>query len=357
MALAVAASSGRLKAMMPPKAEVGIGAEGAVVGLQRRGGHRHAAGVRVLDDDAGRLRELPHALQRGVGVGDVVVRQFLALQLPRRRDARRRRRRVGVERRRLVRVLAVAQVVLLVELQRQGRRDRPRSVPASAAQVAGHHRVVGSGVGVGPGREPLARREGQLSRGADLLQRTGVVGRVHQHGHVRVVLRRRAQHGGPADVDVLHGVVVAAAGPRDGRCKGIEVDDQQVDRLDAVLAHHGIVRAAPAEQAAVHPGMQRLDAPVHDLREPGVAGYVAHRQACLAQQLRRAAGGQQLDARPVERAGEFRHAGLVGHADQRPPYPAHVMSSRECRGRARRPAGGFSLTVRTRGASCAASRD
>jgi hypothetical protein len=49
----VATSSGRLKAMMPPKAEVGVGA----IGLHRPADirrHGHAAGVGVLDDDAGR---------------------------------------------------------------------------------------------------------------------------------------------------------------------------------------------------------------------------------------------------------------------------------------------------------------
>ena len=43
---------------------------------------RDAAGIGVLDDDAGRLGELPHALERGVGVGDVVERELLALHAP-----------------------------------------------------------------------------------------------------------------------------------------------------------------------------------------------------------------------------------------------------------------------------------
>jgi hypothetical protein len=43
-----------LKAMMPPKAEVGVGLEGLFVGLEQLGVDGHAAGVGVLDDDAGR---------------------------------------------------------------------------------------------------------------------------------------------------------------------------------------------------------------------------------------------------------------------------------------------------------------
>ena len=51
------------------------------------------------------------------------------------------------------------------------------------------------------------------------------------------------------------------SGARDGGRKRIEIDDQQVDRLDAVRAHGLIVGAAPAEQAAVHARMQRLERP------------------------------------------------------------------------------------------------
>jgi hypothetical protein len=59
-----------------------VGLVGPVVGLQQVGAVGHAAGVGVLDDDAGRggVEQLD-ALQGRVGVGDVVVGQFLALDL------------------------------------------------------------------------------------------------------------------------------------------------------------------------------------------------------------------------------------------------------------------------------------
>ena len=59
-----------------------VGAISLLVGGGCRGGDRDAAGIRVLDDDARRRLELPHALERGVAVRDVVVRKLLALQLP-----------------------------------------------------------------------------------------------------------------------------------------------------------------------------------------------------------------------------------------------------------------------------------
>ena len=61
----------------------------------------------------------------------------------------------------------------------------------------------------------------------------------------------------------------------------IEIDDDEVDRLDAVVVHGvgvlGIV--ADAEQPAMHRRMQRLDAAVHDLGKAGQLGDVAHRDA------------------------------------------------------------------------------
>ena len=52
---------------------------------------------------------------------------------------------------------------------------------------------------------------------------------------------------------------------------GIEVDADEVDRLDAVLLHRGDVLGvvAQGEQAAVDFGMQRLDPAVHHLGEAG----------------------------------------------------------------------------------------
>ena len=58
---------------------------------------------------------------------------------------------------------------------------------------------------------------------------------VGQHRDVLPVLRRRAHHRRAADVDVLDRVFERAAGLGDGGLERVEVDDQQVDRADAVL--------------------------------------------------------------------------------------------------------------------------
>ena len=62
--------------------------------------------------------------------------------------------------------------------------------------------------------------------------------------------------------------------------------------------------------------MQRLDAALEHFRKIGEAGNVAHRHAFLAQQLSRAAGGDDIDALFLQRAGEGRHAFLVRNGDE-----------------------------------------
>jgi hypothetical protein len=71
-----APSSSRLKAMMPPKAEVGIGLVGQIVGLADAGPGSPATpqGLACLTmTQAGLTKDL-HAFERGVGIGEVVVR-------------------------------------------------------------------------------------------------------------------------------------------------------------------------------------------------------------------------------------------------------------------------------------------
>lgn len=50
-----------------------------------------------------------------------------------------------------------------------------------------------------------------------------------------MVLGRAAEHGRAADVDVLDGVLEGAVRLRDGGFERVEVHDDEVDELDAVL--------------------------------------------------------------------------------------------------------------------------
>jgi hypothetical protein len=82
----------------------------------------------VLDDHAGRGVEGLDAFPGGIGVGDVVVGQLLALQLPVVGDRSGQRRRVAVERRLLVRILAVTQGLDAIESQLQVIGERSRLI-------------------------------------------------------------------------------------------------------------------------------------------------------------------------------------------------------------------------------------
>ena len=151
----------------------------------------------------------------------------------------------------------------------------------------------------------------------ELGQHDRVVARVDHDGDVGVVLGRGADHGGAADVDVLDaGREVGALG--DGRFERIEIDDEEIDRADAVRLHRARMLAVVAdrEQAAVHLGMQRLDAAVHHFGKAGELGDVEHGNAGIGQRLARAAGGNELDAVRGQRAGEIDQARLVGNGEE-----------------------------------------
>ena len=295
----------------------GVHREGAVVGRHQVGRHGHAAGVGVLDDDAGRGVEGLHAFQRGVGVGQVVVREFLALQEARGGDDALRRIALQVERAALVRVFAVTQRGRQAQREIEGVRPgfgRFR-IGRARRQPLGDLAVVGAGVGVGLGGEAAALRE-RGAAGLQCFEQRGVIGRIHHHAGAGVVLGGGAQHGRAADVDVLDGVVIAAAGLGHGGFERVEVHHQQVDGRDAVLRHHRVVHAVAAEQAAVDLRVQGFHPAVHDFREAGDVADVGDRDAGLAQGLGGATGGQQVHAQGGQAARQVHYAGLVGYGKQ-----------------------------------------
>ena len=142
-----------------------------------------------------------------------------------------------------------------------------------------------------------------------------------------MVLRRAADERRAADVDVLDALVVAGAFG-DRRLERVEIDDQEIDRRDAVLGRLRVVLrvAAHGEQTAVHLRMQRLHAAVEHLGKSGELGDILHGEPLGAQRRRRAAGGDQLHAHGGKLAGERDEPRLVGHRKQRAAN-ARVSSS------------------------------
>ena len=114
----------------------------------------------------------------------------------------------------------------------------------------------------------------------------------------------------------------------DGLLEGVEVDADDVDRLDplALQRRHVLRVVAPRQQRRVQPRVQRLHAAVEDLLLAGELGDVGHLEPGLAQRRRGAAGGEDLDPERRQPLGEVGDPGLVGDRDQRPAHPDRAVA-------------------------------
>ena len=292
-----------------------VGLEGLVPGFEEGVGRSHAAGVGVLQDADRRALELADEVGRGGDIEDVIIAELLALELLERLVER------AVERGLLVRVLAVAEALG----DRQGGREAGGQAEDVAGaglglglEVVGDRGVVGGGALEdleGEFAAEFAEGLGGLHRGEHAL----IVGGVGDDGDGGVVLGRAAEHGRAADVDVLDGVLEGAVGLRDGSFERVEVHDDEVDEVDAVLLGfvEVLVRIATAEEAAVDLRVEGLHAAFHDLGEARMLADVGHRQAGVAQHLRGAAGGEELVTVFLDEGlGEGQEAGLVADGEK-----------------------------------------
>ncbi len=104
----------------------------------------------------------------------------------------------------------------------------------------------------------------------------------------------------------------------DGLLEWIQVHHHHVDHGNAVLFKCADVfrEVAPCQNAAVHLGVQRLDAAIEHFREAGVIRHLGHVDAIVGQQLGGAAGGENIDSHATQGAGKVEHAGFVGYRDK-----------------------------------------
>mmetsp|Transcript_50539 Transcript_50539/g.123252 ORF Transcript_50539/g.123252 Transcript_50539/m.123252 type:complete len:413 (-) Transcript_50539:57-1295(-) len=199
-------------------------------------------------------------------------------------------------------------------------------------EPVGDGRVVGGALGEGRGRERAARLHRRAPVLAlEVLDHPSVLLGVSDDDDRGVVLGGGADHGGAADVDVLdtHCEVAALL---DVLLKGVQVDDEHVDLVDPVVRARLLVLgvAADREEAAVHLGVQRLDAPVHHLGELGVVRHIGNREAGIGEGLGGAAGGEDLHAEVLEGGGDDEEVSLVRDRDQG-PLDGHEVSGSERR--------------------------
>ena len=255
---------------------------------------------------------------RGVGVRVVVVRHLLAVQLL---GLGETAGAGDVERGGLVRVLAVAQDVLALagraeEVGEAASRRRARSRPRTRRpRPRRTRRCAGR-----PRRRAACGRSRSKPPSCDGGEDVGVPRGAGDDGDGRVVLGGGADHRGAADVDLLDALVGGGAGG-DGLPERVEVHDHQVERLDAQLGEllAVVLQAQVGEDAGVHPGVQGLDPAVQALGEAGELLDLGDRHPGGGDLRGGGAGGDELDARLVQPAGELFEPRLVVDADQRAP--------------------------------------
>ena len=243
----------------------------------------------MFDDHTGWLVEFFHALQRRIGIGDVVVGKCFALYLLRGGNGSFFNILFYIEGCLLVAVLAVAHILLLNEVQVQRTWEATGGFFAftvvsrnHAAEVVGDHAVVSGGVFEGFNREIETGVEGQRTVvGIHLFNNGVVVAALHNDSYIFMVLGSGAHHGRAANINVLYCIFQRTAFAGDGLGEWIQVNNHHIDRSNVVLFHNGIILAATTEDAAVDLRMQGLHASIHHFREAGVIGNFGHWQTFL----------------------------------------------------------------------------
>ena len=94
----------------------------------------------MFDDYAGRLLEHGDTPDRGIGVREIVIREFFALKLLNRTHPTRSFRCVRVEGGYLMRILTVPEIAVLIECQRQFLWKRV------LREIVRNDRIIGSGM-------------------------------------------------------------------------------------------------------------------------------------------------------------------------------------------------------------------
>ncbi len=213
-------------------------------------------------------------------------------------------------------ILAVTEHRLAVEAGRQRAGERP--LAPLAREVGGNRLVVPGRMGERLGGQPFAQFEGGRSVGLDLLENLGVLGGVGGDRGEGVVLGRRPNQRGPANVDLLDGLGLGHVGPGHRGLERVEIHDHQLEAENAVLRKglHVARVVVTAKQPAKDLGMQRLEPPVHHLGKTRVLRNVVDRDALAFELLSRPAGAVDLDAGFGQAPSENGQTQLVTHTDQ-----------------------------------------
>jgi hypothetical protein len=131
--------------------------------------------------------------------------------------------------------------------------------------------------------------------------------------NVVVVLCRRAQQGGAADVDVFDSVGKTRAWPGDGGFEGIEVHDDKIDGGEALRLERlkVIGHISPRQDSGVNLGMERFDPATEDFGLAGKIGHFCDLDTGVQQGRARAAACEQLCRALSKHTGELDQSRFV----------------------------------------------
>ena len=226
-----------------------------------------------------------------------------------------------------MRVLAVAEIESLLEVEAKGFREGGGLADLGDVEVRGIvHGNFGEGVGDGRviggggGKGLLGEHPMSLQRELAIVFKFDgdgfVVGGRGDDGDILKVFGRRANHGGSANVDVLDELLEVHAGLAGGLFKGVEIDHQHINGLDAMFTDGSDVRGigAHVQNASVNLGVESFDAAVEHFGEAGEVADIAHGETGVTQHSGGASGGDQFNTLSGEPPGKFDQACFVGNA-------------------------------------------
>ena len=266
----------------------------------------------MLEADAERrVAKLANNIERRIGVLDIIVRQFLSVQLFCRSERERNGFLRSVEFRVLMRVLAVTQALFEIVFEEQFLIQA-----GSFAHICCDTHVVFGSMGISLGAQLQTRLLLRVAFRLNLTQDAVIIAWIANDRHVIPVLRCRAQHRRTADIDLLDSLRHSRSLFGNRLTERIEIDAHKVDQLNAVLSQSRHVRrfVTTRQKSAMHFRMQGLDAAVADLRKTRYFADADGLHAALFQQFLRTAGGDDLPSCSLQALDELHQTGLIAYA-------------------------------------------
>ena len=157
------------------------------------------------------------------------------------------------------------------------------------------------------------RVELEAARPPELGKDAFVPGELAHRRDVDEVLRGRAEHGGTADVDHLDSLLLAHVSLGRYALERVEVDADEVERPDVVLAKHlQVLRNVTAGQdGGVNARVKRLHPAAEHLRDVGELLDASDGDTEVRDERRRAPARDDLDVELMEASCELVEARLV----------------------------------------------